>query len=301
MARREGQPETGRQPFPAGREGGEVADTEGFDDWIKERKWTSDRARRIMQRHSERLMGTKLNISAWRNMAIAISNRYLHDAFKEAGFGEEDDDGIEDNPADLQAGHGTHVAGLIYARQLQQGGFGTAAMREQFRAISREWHQFLGFGAEDWTGAGEGGKRRRAGFEAEREEARFRRFARLSHTDVRGQLRQMMGDETEFRGRQQEVIRSIVRGESPIVQITGTGGGKMHQRERRSSGCHWCRYERICRRVARRAGSSRTFGIAAAAIRCRGSCSSRPSRRSQKGSGISSTVCKDGRRWTGSW
>ncbi|KJZ70997.1 hypothetical protein HIM_09608 [Hirsutella minnesotensis 3608] len=99
-------------------------------------------------------------------------------------------------------------------------------MREQFRAISREWHQFLGFGAEDWTGAGAGGKRRRARFEVEREEARFRRFARLSQTNMRGQLRQMMGDETEFRGQQEEVIRSIVRGESPIVQITGTGGGK---------------------------------------------------------------------------
>lgn len=207
-------------------EGEDVPETEGFGDWIKERKWTSDRARRIIQRHSERLMGTRLNISAWRHMAIAISNRYLNQAFKEEGFGDEDDDDIEDNPADLQAGHGTHVAGMIYARELQQGGFGTAARREQFRAISRQWHRFLGFGAEDWGGAGPGMKRRRDPFDGPREEARFRRFARLNQVDIRGQLRMMMGENAAFRGQQETVIRAIIRGESPIVQITGTGGGK---------------------------------------------------------------------------
>jgi hypothetical protein len=51
-------------------------------------------------------------------MAITISNRYLNKAFKEEGFSEEDEDDIEDNPADLQAGYSTHVAGMIYAREL---------------------------------------------------------------------------------------------------------------------------------------------------------------------------------------
>lgn len=213
-----------------GREQGEgeedMTETAGFKDWIKERKWTSDRARRIMQRHSERLMETKLGLSAWRQMAIAISNRYLHKAFKEEGFGDEDEDEVEDDPADLQAGHGTHVAGMIYARELQQGNFGTATRREQFRAVSRRWHRFLGFGAEDWSGTESGMKRQRDPFEAAREEARFRRFARLQQVDMRGQLRMMMGEKAEFRGQQEMVIRSIVRGESPVVQITGTGGGK---------------------------------------------------------------------------
>ncbi|MGC0591129.1 DEAD/DEAH box helicase, partial [Salmonella enterica] len=204
----------------------DIRATEGFSDWIKERKWTSDRARRMMQRHSERLMQTKVGLSGWRQMAIAISNRYLNNSFKEEGFGEEDEDDIEDNPADLQAGHGTHVAGMIYARELQQGNFGTAARRDQFRAISRQWHRFLGFGAEDCGGAEAGRRRRRDPFEGAREEARFRRFSQLQQVNIGGQLRMMMGEKAEFRGQQEKVIRSIMRGEGPIVQIAGTGMGK---------------------------------------------------------------------------
>lgn len=84
----------------------------------------------------------------------------------------------------------------------------------------------MGFGAEDWGGTESGRKRQRDLFEAAREEARFRRFARLQQVDIRGQLRMMMGEKAEFRGHQEMIMRSIVRGESPVVQITGTGGGK---------------------------------------------------------------------------
>ena len=67
-------------------------------------------------------MGCKLNISIWRHAAIAISNRYLGSKYTRS-FGEdgpeyEDEDGIDDEASDLQAGHGSHVAGIIYAREL---------------------------------------------------------------------------------------------------------------------------------------------------------------------------------------
>jgi superfamily II DNA helicase RecQ len=70
------------------------------------------------------------------------------------------------------------------------------------------------------------GKRKVDVFESVREEARFRRFARLQRVDIQGQLKQMMGPEAQFRGMQEEVIRAIVRGESPIIQVAGTGEGK---------------------------------------------------------------------------
>ncbi|SCV25108.1 uncharacterized protein FFB14_00001 [Fusarium fujikuroi] len=43
---------------------------------------------------------------------------------------------------------------------------------------------------------------------------------------MRGQLKQMMGKSAEFRGLQEAVIRTVVRGDGPIVQITPTGGGQ---------------------------------------------------------------------------
>ncbi|KAK3933608.1 P-loop containing nucleoside triphosphate hydrolase protein [Diplogelasinospora grovesii] len=218
-----------------GEGGGEASEEgineEGFQQWIRARKWTSDRMRRIMQQHSARFVGCNIGVSAWRQIAVGISNRYLNKAFKASereGFeDEEDEDGVEDSIWDLQAGHGTHVAGMVYARELEQGVYGTAARRDQFRAVSRQWHRFLGFGAEDANGHWQTqAKRKKSVFEGMREEARFRRFARLQQVDIEGQLRQMMGKDVRFRGIQKQVMQAIVRCESPIVQVTGTGGGK---------------------------------------------------------------------------
>ncbi|KAE9565694.1 hypothetical protein CGMCC3_g18121, partial [Colletotrichum fructicola] len=121
--------------------------TPGRAPWTDERLWTSDKARRIMQQHSERLVGSKINISGWRHMAVAIANRYLNEAFGRADDrnndnddNDDDDVGVEDSALDLQAGHGTHVAGMIYGRLYQEAPFGTAALRDRFRAVSRQWH-----------------------------------------------------------------------------------------------------------------------------------------------------------------
>ncbi|EMT67217.1 Putative ATP-dependent DNA helicase Q1, partial [Fusarium odoratissimum] len=207
-----------------------------FMDWFREPKWTSDRVRRVLQRYSTQFSGQEINISAWRQMAIGISNRYLNKIFKggqeDVGdFGEDDDEGegwggdLVNSIQDLQAGHGSHIAGLIYARLFGQGEFGTMRSREEFRKASMQWHRFFGFGAEDRVEQ-LGGKRFRCGFDDEREEMRRKRFGRLHQMDLKGQLGQMMGPSATFRGLQEPVIRAVARGEWPIVQVTPTGGGK---------------------------------------------------------------------------
>jgi hypothetical protein len=216
------------QPSQLEDEGIDMSIPVEWKNWMRERKWTPDRARRILQQISQRLMGCRLNISVWRHIAIAISNRYLGGKYVkrvgEEGLEYEDEEGIDDDAADLQAGHGSHVAGMIYARELQQGLGGTARMREEFRNISHELHRLLGFGID--AKAQGGRKRKRDQFESEREEGRFRRLRRLRQVDISGQLQQMMGRGTEFRGQQSAVIRAIIAGETPIIQITSTGGGK---------------------------------------------------------------------------
>ena len=44
--------------------------------------------------------------------------------------------------------------------------------------------------------------------------------------DTTAQMKRMMGKTAEFRGVQQETIAAIVAGESPIVAVIPTGGGK---------------------------------------------------------------------------
>ncbi|GKU13616.1 unnamed protein product [Fusarium langsethiae] len=208
-----------------------------FMDWFREPKWTSDRVRRALQRYSTQFSGQEINISAWRQIAIGISNRYLNKIFKGGqddggGFGEDDDDegdgwgsDLVNSIQDLQAGHGSHIAGLIYARLFGQGEFGTLRSRDEFRKASMQWHRFFGFGAQDRVEQ-LGGKRSRCGFDDEREEMRRKRFSRLHRMDLKGQLGQMMGPSATFRGLQEPVIRAVARGEWPIVQVTPTGGGK---------------------------------------------------------------------------
>jgi hypothetical protein len=105
--------------------------------------WTSERGRRMLRDAGERWMGVEdYTISANRQILIAISRRYYyHDLFEEgAGEAKEGQDNEmdeeEDNPWDLQAGHSTHVSGMIYARELMEADYSIISRREKFRRVS---------------------------------------------------------------------------------------------------------------------------------------------------------------------
>jgi hypothetical protein len=69
-------------------------------------------------------------IASYRQIAIAMSRRYC----QEDRFEEDNVDG--DDPWDLQAGHGTHITGMIYARELIEGDNSIISRREKFRRVS---------------------------------------------------------------------------------------------------------------------------------------------------------------------
>jgi RecQ family ATP-dependent DNA helicase len=194
------------------------------------RKWTTERLREALKRESRIGIGQELTMAAYREIAIGISRRFLRGstAFK-AEEGEENEEWSEDNIAasiaDEQAGHTAHVAGLIYARGIMEQAGAVADKRQQFRASSTDWHRFLGFqgGAEEET---KSRKRKRAPFESEADEARMDRWGRLRKMDTTAQLKRMMGKTAEFRGVQKEAIDAIIAGESPVVAVMPTGGGK---------------------------------------------------------------------------
>ena len=75
----------------------------------------------------------------WRHAAIGISRMHL----KCGGF--KQDYGAEDPIVDQQAAHGSWVAGTLYARGIKEAPGVIESKRVRYRAISREWHSFLGF------------------------------------------------------------------------------------------------------------------------------------------------------------
>ena len=118
----------------------------GMDD----AKWTSGRIGRLMEHESQMGMGVKVGISVYRQMAIAIARRCL----KEKRMVDDRDDkkDIEDDNGDppshnyildLQAGHGSYVAGMIYARAILEAPGEVASIRQQYRNASEAWHRLL--------------------------------------------------------------------------------------------------------------------------------------------------------------
>jgi hypothetical protein len=183
-----------------------------------------------LKRESKIGLGQELTIASYREIAIGISRRFLRrsTAFT-AEEGDENEEWNEENRESLiaveQAGHTAHIAGMIYARGVMEQAGVVAEKRQQFRASSIEWHRFLGFrDAENDVKSSR--KRKRAPSEREAGEARMDRWGRLRKMDTTAQLKRMMSKTAEFRGVQQEAMDAIVAGESPVVAVMPTGGGK---------------------------------------------------------------------------
>ena len=187
-----------------------------------------------MQKQSEKWLGVRMNISTWRHIAIGISRRYLHGRFvadeaeEEVDWETFDEDNLEgDSPWDLQAGHGTHIAGMIYARELRQAPGQTMGRQDMFRQVSQEWHRFLQFGSSiQGFGIKAGMKRPRSEWEHIGREVQFRRFKQMCHVNIHAKLKELMGEKAEFRGLQEKTMHAIITGQSPIVNIIATGEGK---------------------------------------------------------------------------
>jgi superfamily II DNA helicase RecQ len=194
------------------------------------RKWTTERMKHELQRVSEAGLGQSINIAAYRQIAIAISRRWIRRGISEA-TDEQGDDGewLQEDPsgdiADEQATHSPHVAGAVYARETQELAGATASRRQQFRAISIDWHRFLGFPSTESVFQ-VGVKRKRCPFENDAEESRTERQVRLRQMDAQAELQRMMRKETSFRSVQGEAMQAIQEGRSPIVVVMPTGAGK---------------------------------------------------------------------------
>jgi RAD3-like DEAD/DEAH box helicase len=184
-----------------------------------------------------------LNLPAYRNIAIGISRRYLRvssvfpqniqddgtpapadDGDHESGM---DHDQFMGHIADLQAAHSSHVAGMIYGREITEQAGTTAHRREMFRLSSTDWHRFLGFESAEDGLARVLGKRKQGPWEAEADEHRRQRQWQLHQANMTQALQQMTGnDQFQFRGVQGPAMQAIQHGISPIVAVMPTGGGK---------------------------------------------------------------------------
>jgi superfamily II DNA helicase RecQ len=195
------------------------------------RDWTSGRMRQALERVTSKGLGHALHIPAYRDVAISINRRYMRGrtAFDKDEDGNDGNDGEtgEDEIGDLQAGHGSHVAGMVYARGMFEMDGAVASKRQQFRQSSIDWHRLLAIQSAVEMRPGQ--KRKRDTFEEEASEAQYERWARLQQMNMREQFARMMkleARECQFRGVQEQAIEAIQARVSPVVAVMPTGTGK---------------------------------------------------------------------------
>jgi len=115
---------------------------------------------------------------------------------------------------------------MIYARELIEGDHSIISRREKFRRVSHVWHCFLGFpSAHQGVGMSGRAKRKRQVYE-EMQDAQLARWKRLRGVDIHAELEKRLGSEARFRELQEPVLQAIMKHQSPIVAVMGTGVGK---------------------------------------------------------------------------
>jgi hypothetical protein len=109
-------------------------------------------------------LGFGFNIANYRDITVGISRQFLQgcSAFLDniqskrqqelaAIDADRDPEDRTGDIADKQAGHSSHVAGIVYGRESMEFAGSTTMRRLKFRASSMDWHQFLGFTADTPT------------------------------------------------------------------------------------------------------------------------------------------------------
>jgi superfamily II DNA helicase RecQ len=193
-------------------------------------KWNSDRFTHALQQETEAGLGCRLNIQTYRQVVIAIGRKYLK---TQSAFTEDDDDsssekdelGSLDTIYEEQAGHTARIGETVYARLIGELTGTTASKRQRFQRLSIEWHAFLAFLPPSTVNTSSRPRKHVMPMDLTGNAKRIR-WRGLRTVNATTQLRAIYGEQAEFRGAQQVGIHTILRGESPVVIVMPTGGGK---------------------------------------------------------------------------
>jgi len=101
--------------------------------------WKATRLTAVLKKATESVIGSQLGTSVYRHMAIAFSRKHLPcGGFKR-------DYTVGEEGKDNQSAHGSWMAGTAYARGLHEAPGHVEARRAEYRMVSRQWHDLLGF------------------------------------------------------------------------------------------------------------------------------------------------------------
>lgn len=208
---------------------------------VSGRAVTASRFRTMFPLLFQEHLGQEINVSAYRHLAISMARQFNLPSPKTWESPDEDGpydaelDG--DNIWDLQAGHSTYIANVIYGRDPEQRPGDQVSQRQQFRAISKAWHEFLGINNTVASGfdarptilniVRTSPPNHRGNLEQQSLEQTLQtRWQAYKDANIYQQLRLLYGANAHLRLNQRDVLKSIHQGITPILSIMPTGGGK---------------------------------------------------------------------------
>ena len=172
------------------------------------REWTPARVTDVMVRESKMRLHNGLSLSAYRDIAIAISRKYFgsvkafphnvrEDGTEVISDDDENEDDMDDDQwgrhiADLQAAHTTHMAEMVYGRMMSQQQGTTAGRQAGFRSSSVHWHDFLGYDTKNVPSSGLG-KRTQPRWKHDDMKVRDQRHHLVETTNMTEALQRMTG------------------------------------------------------------------------------------------------------------
>ncbi|MDN6160180.1 MAG: DEAD/DEAH box helicase, partial [Staphylococcus equorum] len=199
----------------------------GLDMWPIEpngQVWNTTRMSDLMKKTCNEHMNVSLTVSAYRQMAVAISRKFLSKGLQ-FNFGAHEElanNDDNDDIVDLQAAHTSHTAGLVYGRDVEQMTGEIHKLKVQFLRISEGWHSFLGFSTLDHSGE----IRDMAVYYRAVTEQKSR-WRMSMNADLRSILKELLvSRQATFRHCQESAIKSIMEANSTIQVVLPTGGGK---------------------------------------------------------------------------
>lgn len=207
--------------------------------------WDTNKLSSILNSMMKTTMGVEMNISSWRHIAIAISRRFLKQAFTDPTDDDEEDDdnaglvgedvdggnGIRprnlNSIYDLQAAHSVRTAYHVYAVSKQGPNETPMDMVDAYRHASVEWHKLLFPDMIVLTPNHKDDPHEL--YRSFMFRLRVRRLTDLANVDLTNRLRLFSNKvDANYRGNQEDVLQAVVRGDQVVLQVAATGSGKSY-------------------------------------------------------------------------
>lgn len=210
----------------------------GYSDYVwadEQGPWGTDRLTRILKQETGKRLGEALSTNKYRHTAVGIGREKVARSFAYGYQDEVDDDEEpevdegEEDVMELQNGRSTSTGQAVYSVPINIIKHLSSRSIETFRPLSMAWHRFLGVDERNEVKLRikmETPCRKRKLDDAVEDGSTALRSQ--AETQVRMAMQHVLQQqEVSFKSYEQELaIRAVVRGDTPLVVVLPTGGGK---------------------------------------------------------------------------